>query len=314
MELTPAQRKAVEHKEGPLLVLAGPGSGKTRVIAARICALVRSGVAPWNICAITFTNKAAQEMQHRVAAYGIRSGAHISTFHSLCVRLLRRYAAQAALRSAFSIYDDADQLKCVKAAMKEVNAPTADFQPTAVLQRISRWKNDLDLPDAVAGRAEGFRDQIIARIYRRYQQTLEAGNALDFDDLLVKTAFLLKDHPDIRLELSDRFRFLLVDEYQDTNHAQYQIAKGLAMAHRNICVTGDPDQSIYRWRGADIGNILAFEKDYPDAVVVRLEENFRSVANILEAADKLISVNKKRKAKRLIATIPAGRDVVIQGY
>jgi len=314
MELTPSQLKAVEHKEGPLLVLAGPGSGKTRVITSRICRLISRGVPPWNICAITFTNKAAQEMQQRVAASGVRGGAHISTFHSLCVRLLRHYAAAAGINPGFSIYDDADQSRCIKLAIKEVNAPTSDFQPAAVLQKISRWKNDLDQPEEVEARADGFRDKILVRIYRRYQQILAANNAMDFDDLLVRTAFLLKDRPDIRQELNDRFRYLLVDEYQDTNHAQYQIAKGLALAHGNICVTGDPDQSIYRWRGADIGNILAFERDYPNATVVRLEENFRSVANILAAADRLISLNRKRKEKRLVPTLPAGREVVIQGY
>jgi DNA helicase II / ATP-dependent DNA helicase PcrA len=314
MELTPSQRKAVEHKDGPLLILAGPGSGKTRVITSRICRLVEKGVAPWNICAITFTNKASQEMKERIIRSGIRSGAHISTFHSLCVQLLRRYAQQAGIHPNFSIYDDSDQSKCVKAATKDVGADSTNFTPNAALSTISKWKNDLELPSDIRDRADGFRLKLLARIYDRYQQILETNNALDFDDLLVKAAFLLKNNPDVRQELNDRFHYLLVDEYQDTNHAQYQIAKGLALGHGNICVTGDPDQSIYRWRGADIGNILAFEKDYPNAMVVRLEENFRSTATILAVADRLIAANRKRKEKRLVPTIPDGQAVEIQGY
>jgi DNA helicase-2/ATP-dependent DNA helicase PcrA len=198
--------------------------------------------------------------------------------------------------------------------MKEIEAPSTDFQPAAALDRISKWKNDLELPAAVKERADGYRMKMLSRIYERYQQILETNNALDFDDLLMRAAFLLKNHPQVRQELNERFRFLLVDEYQDTNHAQYQIARGLALGHGNICVTGDPDQSIYRWRGADIGNILAFEKDYPNAVVVKLEENFRSTAAILTVADKLISANRKRKQKRLVPTISGGSEVVVQGY
>jgi len=314
MELTSSQRVAVEHKDGPLLVLAGPGSGKTRVITSRICQLISSGVSPYSICAITFTNKAAQEMRERVISSGIRSGAHISTFHSLCVRLLRQYAQQAGIQANFSIYDEADQSRCMKMALKEVEVPASDFQPAAVLDRISGWKSDLELVEAVRQRADGFRMKMLVRLYDRYQQILQANNALDFDDLLVKVAYLLKEHPQVREELNERFRYLLIDEYQDTNHAQYQIAKGLALGHGNICVTGDPDQSIYRWRGADIGNILAFEKDYPNATVVRLEENFRSTAAILAVADKLIHANKKRKEKRLVPTIGEGAEVQVQGY
>lgn len=227
MELTPSQQKAVEHKDGPLLVLAGPGSGKTRVITSRICRLVESGVQPRSICAITFTNKASQEMKQRIIASGIRPGTHISTFHSLCVQLLRQYGEEAGVRPNFSIYDDSDQSKCIKAATKDVGADSTNFTPASALAAVSKWKNDLELPSDIRDRADGFRMKLLARIYERYQQILETNNALDFDDLLVKTAFMLKNSPAVRQELNDRFRYLLVDEYQDTNHAQYQIALSL---------------------------------------------------------------------------------------
>ncbi len=311
-KLTPSQQKAVAHKEGPLLVLAGPGSGKTRVITCRIAALIDSGVRPWNICAITFTNKAASEMQRRVAESGQPAGTHVSTFHSLCVRILRRYAEAARLTPGFSIYDDADQLRCMKEAVSLANAETTNFSPARMLHFISRLKNDLEDEETFAARADDYFGKTAAKVYKNYQHILQKNKAVDFDDLLVKTALLLRDRPDIRAELSDRFQYLLVDEYQDTNHAQYQIAKGLALAHGNLCVTGDPDQSIYRWRGADIGNILAFEKDWPNAVVIKLEENFRSTPNILAMADRLIAANTERKKKVLIPTRPAGREVVIR--
>ncbi|HEV56961.1 MAG TPA: hypothetical protein ENN87_05625 [Phycisphaerales bacterium] len=310
--LTEAQRQAVCHVDGPLLVLAGPGSGKTRVITHRIVALTRKGVPPYHLCAITFTNKAAEEMRQRVLAMGLRRGVHISTFHSLCVRILRQYAEAAGLRPNFSIYDDSDQKRVMKEALAAAKVDTSRFQPARMLAAVGRCKNDLEDVDSVAERADDFYTKALAQAYRAYQARLAANNAVDFDDLLVKTAFLLRDHPEIRQVLSDRYRYLLVDEYQDTNHAQYQIAKGLALAHRNLCVTGDPDQSIYRWRGADIENILVFEKDWPDAVVVKLEENFRSRPHILQCADRLIAFNQRRKAKTLIPTRePAETAVVV---
>ncbi len=309
--LTESQKKAVFHKDGALLVLAGPGSGKTRVITNRIMALIEAGISPFNICAITFTNKAADEMRQRLS---MMRGIHISTFHSLCVRILRRYADQAKISSNFSIYDAGDQKRTVKEAIKAAEVDMTSFTPARVLEGISKFKNDLEAPETVCDRADDYVTKILAKIYTQYQRILTKNNALDFDDLLLRMAFLLRDRPDVRVELSNRFKYLLVDEYQDTNHAQYQIAKGLALDHGNICVTGDPDQSIYRWRGADIGNILAFESDWPDAVVVRLEENFRSTPNILALADKLIVANTKRKQKRLIATRPAGEDVDIVAY
>lgn len=311
-QLTDSQRKAVLHKDGPLLVIAGPGSGKTRVITCRIARLIETGVKPWHICAITFTNKAAEEMRQRVQQSVSASGVYISTFHSLCVWILRRYGEQAHVKNNFSIFDTSDQQRCVKEALKECQVDSSSFTPGRMLEYISRLKNDLEDVEEFEARADDFFTKNAARVYKRYQQILKLNNALDFDDLLVRTAFLLRDCPEVRQQLSDRFRYLLVDEYQDTNHAQYQIAKGIALAHHNICVTGDPDQSIYKWRGADIQNILAFEKDWPETVTVKLEENFRSTPNILEKADKLISLNTKRKQKNLIATRPAGEQVCIQ--
>ena len=311
-KLTESQKKAVFHKDGPLLVLAGPGSGKTRVITSRIAAMIDAGVRPYHICAITFTNKAAEEMRIRVQQTASASGVYVSTFHALCVRILRQYAEQAEIQPNFSIYDVDDQKRCMKEAIAACQVDSSNFTPARMLDIVSRLKNDLEDEAAYAARSDDFFGKYAAKIYTKYQAMLRQNNALDFDDLLVKTAFLLRDRPDVRLELSNRFQYLLVDEYQDTNHAQYQIAKGLALAHRNICVTGDPDQSIYRWRGADIKNILIFEKDWPEAVVVKLEENFRSTPNILEKASKLIAANTKRKHKELIATRPAGEAVVIE--
>ena len=310
-QLTPSQRKAIFHVEGPLLVLAGPGSGKTRVITYRVAALIDSGIQPYNICAITFTNKAAEEMRQRVVALGTPAGPHISTFHSLCVTILRQYADRAAISPNFSIYDESDQLRCIKQAVKDCELDTTNFPPPRYLENISKLKNNLIDVDTFKIEADDFLRKTLAKIYARYQHILAECNALDFDDLLAKAAFLLRDCPDVCSELGNRFKFLLIDEYQDTNHAQYRIAKALVSQHNNICATGDPDQSIYRWRGADIRNILAFENDWPDATVVKLEENFRSTTNILEMADNLIAANQKRKQKTLIPTKSRGRDVVV---
>jgi DNA helicase-2/ATP-dependent DNA helicase PcrA len=310
-QLTPSQRKAVLHVEGPLLVLAGPGSGKTRVITYRIAALIDSGIRPYNICAITFTNKAAEEMRQRAFALGASAGAHISTFHSLCVRILRRYADKAGINSNFSVYDAADQTRCIKLAIKGCELDTTNFSPARMLDAISTLKNKLIDAESFKNNADDFFSRTLAGIYQGYQLILSERNGLDFDDLLMKTAFLLGDCPDVCRELSERFKFLLIDEYQDTNHAQYKIAKALVSQHNNICATGDPDQSIYRWRGADIRNILAFESDWPNATIVKLEENFRSTANILDVADNLIAFNRNRKEKKLIPTKPTAGDVVV---
>ena len=313
-QLTDSQRKAVFHTEGPLLVLAGPGSGKTRVITYRIAALIDSGVRPYNICAITFTNKAAEEMRQRAFTLGSSAGAYISTFHSLCVRVLRQYADRAGIHPNFSFYDSSDQVRCIKLAVKECQLDTTNFSPARMLDAISTLKNKLIDAETFKTDAFDFFSVKLAEIYLSYQNILGKLNGLDFDDLLMKTAFLLRDCPEVCRELGDRFKYLLIDEYQDTNHAQYSIAKALASNHNNICATGDPDQSIYRWRGADIRNIMAFESDWPDAVVVKLEENFRSTANILAVADHLIAFNRNRKIKKLIPTKPEGESIRVTGF
>jgi DNA helicase-2/ATP-dependent DNA helicase PcrA len=301
-QLTPSQRQAVCHREGPLLVLAGPGSGKTRVITYRIAALIESGVPPYRICAITFTNKAAEEMRQRAASLGASGGAYISTFHSLCVQILRRYADAAGIHPNFSIYDDADQTRCVKEALSDCDIDTTSMPPGRVLEAISTLKNKLRSAEEFKAEAEDFFSRTLAKVYVRYQKILAERNGLDFDDLLMKAALLLEDNSTVCRELSDRFQYLLIDEYQDTNHAQYRLAKALVSHHKNICAVGDPDQSIYRWRGADIRNIMAFEKDWPGATIIRLEENFRSTAQILRVADKLIACNRHRKEKTLVPT------------
>ncbi|MFZ2148432.1 MAG: UvrD-helicase domain-containing protein, partial [Sedimentisphaerales bacterium] len=313
-QLTTSQRKAVFHFEGPLLVLAGPGSGKTRVITYRIAALIDSGIRPNNICAITFTNKAAEEMRQRAFALGACGGAHISTFHSLCVRILRRYADKAGINSNFSVYDESDQTRCMKQAIKDCELDTTNFSPARMLDAISTLKNKLIDAESFKNNADDFFSKILAGIYLVYQRILSERNGLDFDDLLMKTAFLLEGCPDVSRELGERFKFLLIDEYQDTNHAQYRIAKALVSQHNNICATGDPDQSIYRWRGADIRNILAFENDWPNATIVKLEENFRSTANILAVADNLIAFNRNRKEKKLVPTKPPAGDIAVGAF
>jgi len=297
-----------------LLVIAGPGSGKTRVITHRIAALIDSGVRPYNICAITFTNKAAEEMRQRAIALGASTGAHISTFHSLCVRILRRYASRAGIDPNFSIYDQADQLRCAKQAVKNLELDASNFPPARMLDAISALKNKLTDPASYKAEAYDFFSRTLADVYEAYQKLLSERNGVDFDDLLMKAAVLLRDCPDVCSSLGNRFKYVLIDEYQDTNYAQFKIAELLVSRHNNICATGDPDQSIYRWRGADIRNIMAFESDWPDATVVKLEENFRSAANILTVADKLISFNSNRKQKKLIPTKPAGQDVVLTAF
>lgn len=312
--LTTSQKQAVSHINGPLLVIAGPGSGKTRVITYRIASLIDTGINPRSICAITFTNKAAEEMRNRVAALIPDSGVHISTFHSLCVRILRRYSEQAGVKSNFSIYSESEQTTCIKHAVKDCEFEIGRFPPSKTREAISTLKNKLIASDEFNEHADDFFSKALAKIYARYQHLLQTNNALDFDDLLMKTAFLLENEQGVRKELSNRFWYLLIDEYQDTNRAQYSIAKHLVSEHSNICVTGDPDQSIYRWRGADIRNILAFETDWPDAVVIKLEENFRSTPNILSLADRLIAVNQKRKVKTLIPVKNTGQDVNISCF
>lgn len=308
-DLNEPQRQAVTHIEGPLLVLAGAGSGKTRVITRRIAYLVQQGVAPWNVLALTFTNKAAGEMKQRVEAMGVSRGATVCTFHSLCARLLREFSIESGLGGNFSIYDRDDQVKLVKEAMADLEIPSDRIPPGAVHAAISHAKNRLQTAEMFAEHAQEFFDRKVAQIFIEYQRRLSASNAVDFDDLLMKMASLLGHRNDIRQALSARFRFILIDEYQDTNRAQYIIAHAIAMEHENICATGDPDQSIYAWRGADITNIMEFETDYPRAKVVRLEENYRSTQPILTAASRLIAHNKMRKDKTLWTRREDGANV-----
>ncbi len=298
-ELTGPQRRAVLHTDGPLLVLAGAGSGKTRVITRRAAHIARTVARPEQVLAITFTNKAAGEMRERMYALGVGRGMCVCTFHSLCARLLREYGPLAGIEPGFSIFDDADSRALVREAIEACDLSADNWQPRAVLSRISDAKARLLSPEAWAAEAHDFESKVYARIYAEYQRMIGERNACDFDDLLMHVARLLAEQEAVRAELADRFRYLLIDEYQDTNHAQYLIATRLAEARRNICATGDPDQSIYAWRGADIRNILDFEEEYPDATVVRLEQNFRSTGAILSAASTVIRNNIHRKHKDL---------------
>ncbi len=314
-DLTEPQREAVTHVNGPLLVLAGAGSGKTRVITRRIAHLVlRVGIPPWNILAITFTNKAAGEMRDRVAKLVSERQARaisVCTFHSLCARIIRQYASKLDLPPGFSIYDTADQTRAIKTALEALQINVNNFPPGKVLSTISSAKNELIDAAAYASNANDFYSKSVAKIYSKYQQILARNKALDFDDLLMKTADLMRNHPNALAELRQRFTYLLIDEYQDTNHAQFIIAHALGSEHRNVCATGDPDQSIYGWRGANIRNILEFESHYPEAKVVRLEQNYRSTKNILAVADALIRNNKQRKHKSLWTENEAGETVSV---
>ncbi len=311
--LNPPQREAVLYTGGPLLILAGAGSGKTRVIAYRIAYLVGSGIAgPDEVLAVTFTNKAAEEMRERVASLlgAAASGMWISTFHALCARLLRREAPHVGLSRDFVIYDSSDQLAAVKQILRDQQVDDSFLAPRAALSRISHAKNRMESPAAMLARRSSYRDDVVARVYDEYVKVLAASGALDFDDLLLKTVELFERADTVRSHYSRRFRFVMVDEYQDTNRPQYLLMRRLAEHHRNLTVVGDPDQSIYAWRGADIRNILDFEADFPETTVVRLEQNYRSTAVILEAASALIANNLNRKEKRLW-TDRAGGDPIV---
>src|SRR6476661_296392 len=301
--LNPEQRDAVLHTTGPLLILAGAGSGKTRVITSRVAYLIGDGHArPEEVLAVTFTNKAAEEMRSRVAALlgSDCSKIWLSTFHSLCARLLRREAPAIGLSRDFVIYDSSDQLTVVKQALKELHIDESFVQPRAALSRISHAKNRMEAPDAVEANAGwNRRDEHIAKIYAYYLNALKESNALDFDDLLLKTVELFEQSERVRTKYAEQFRFVMVDEYQDTNRPQYLLIRRLADVHRNLCVVGDPDQSIYKWRGADLRNILDFEQDFGEAKIVKLERNYRSTQIILDAASAVISQNRNRKDKHL---------------
>jgi DNA helicase-2/ATP-dependent DNA helicase PcrA len=313
-DLNPPQQEAVQHTDGPLLILAGAGSGKTRVITRRIAYLIaRRGVQPWNILAVTFTNKAASEMRKRVEhLLGARGlGVALGTFHSTCVRILRKWHVELGFRSSFVIYDDADQLGVIRDCLKALNLSEKALSPRSILARISRAKNEMLTTGEYAATAADFTEERTAKIYSMYQERLRASHAVDFDDLLMLTVLLFRDHPHILEHYEHLWRYVLVDEYQDTNQAQYQIVNFLSRRHGNLCVVGDDDQSIYRWRGADLNNILDFERDHPGCQVIKLEQNYRSTQNILDAAGGVVANNAGRKGKTLWTENPAGEAIVV---
>ncbi|WP_324715635.1 DNA helicase PcrA [Carboxydochorda subterranea] len=311
--LNEAQREAVQHVEGPLLVVAGPGSGKTRVLTYRVAYLIATGAAaPDEILAVTFTNKAAQQMVQRLRQLlgpGLSERAWVGTFHATCVQILRRDGPHVGVPHDFAIFDTPDQVQVMREALKALNIDPKRYDPRGVLAACSRWKNELIGPEQAAAEARSVYDRTVARAFERYQQLMREARALDFDDLLVETVRLLREHPAVLEKYQRRFRFILVDEYQDTNHAQYQLVRLLSQAHRNLMVVGDEMQSIYGWRGADIRNILSFERDYPGARVVRLEQNYRSTKTIVEAANRLIRHNTERLDKRLWTHNAAGAPI-----
>ena len=299
--LNPEQRAAVEHLVGPLLVFAGAGTGKTRVITHRVARLIAHGVAPWHVLAVTFTNRAANEMRERIMHLGgpSASGVNVGTFHSQSLRILRRDFHRIGWESDFSIYDATDQLRAVKQAMSDLSLPLTTISPQAVRNEISRAKDELATPQEYAERADGFFQETTATIYHRYQRMLKDAQAVDFGDMIAYAVRVLRESPEARAAYHDRFRFILVDEYQDTNRAQYYFIRELAAGHGNVCVVGDDDQSIYSWRGADIRNILEFEQQFPAASVVRLERNYRSTQRILSIANNVISKLATRAPKTL---------------
>ncbi|HNQ23138.1 MAG TPA: UvrD-helicase domain-containing protein [Phycisphaerae bacterium] len=308
-DLTEPQREAVTCTDGPLLVLAGAGSGKTRVITRRAAYLAGTVATPAQVLAITFTNKAAREMRERIDALRLAGGLPVATFHAWCARTLRIHHERAGVPREFTILDTDDRRKVIKDATLAAELSPTNFPPARVENLISQAKNALRLPDRYEQQAVDWEQRAVARIYAAYEKLLRRMACLDFDDLLLRLALLLAEDAELRDRLEEQHRYLLIDEYQDTNAAQYQIARLLTQQRRNLCATGDPDQSIYGWRGADIRNILSFEHDYPEARVVRLEQNYRSTQRILAVADALISGNVRRKQKRLWTENPAGAAV-----
>ena len=310
--LNPQQQQAVVAGTGPILVLAGPGSGKTRVLTHRIAYLIGyMGVRPYHILAVTFTNKAAREMENRVMealGKGTR-GLTLGTFHATCARILRREAEHLPFQSNYVIFDADDQLRVVKQVLKDLNLDPKLNRPQGIHGSISRAKNELILPDGFP--VQTYRDEIVKRVYERYQQALLTSNALDFDDLLLWTAYLLEEQPTVREKYARRFEHVLVDEFQDTNMAQYTLLKHLASFHKNIFTVGDPDQSVYGWRGADYRNLLRFEKDFPGAQVILLEQNYRSTQRILDAAMAVIDCNPHRTPKKLFTERGQGQNPIL---
>jgi DNA helicase-2/ATP-dependent DNA helicase PcrA len=325
-ELNSEQKKAVLHRDGPLLIVAGAGAGKTKTVTHRILHLIREGVAPENILAITFTNKAAKEMSERVSklldsdpdisrsVVGFENKPFVSTFHALGVHILKENSALLGIPRHFAIFDKSDSLRAIKEAMQTLNIDTKAFEPSRMQNIISREKGNAVTYMSYKERLRNeYIPKVIASVWEKYEEILKSEKALDFDDLLLKSAMLLKNNPDILEKYQNKWKYIHIDEYQDTNKVQYATAKLLAKKFRNICVVGDSDQSIYGWRGADIKNILDFEKDYPDAKVILLEENYRSTQNILEAANRIIQKNKLRTPKKLFTKNVAGEKIGLCG-
>lgn len=310
--LNPEQRKAATHVDGPLLILAGAGSGKTATMTHRIAYLIEQGVSPYQILAVTFTNKAAGEMRERVEKLvGRCPGMWIMTFHAMSLRILREHCERIGYQHNFVVYDTIDQKTLIKTIMKEQNIDAKLYPQAYLSAAISKQKEyDVSPREYLETEADNFRSKVIGSVYRAYQEQLKRNNAMDFDDLLVNALHVLRDNPDILADYQHRFRYILVDEYQDTNHIQYEIIRLLAKARQNLCVVGDDDQCIYQWRGADISNILNFEKDFPQARVIKLEQNYRSYGNILAAAHSVIRNNRGRKAKKLWTDKEAGDKIV----
>ena len=313
-DLTEAQREAVLHHDGPLLILAGPGSGKTRVITHRIARMLAAGVPGQQILALTFTNKAADEMRLRVQRLAPGSLVWIGTFHRFCARLLRKYAPIVGLAENYTIYDTGDSAQALRRAMGQLHVDAAFASPESIARAISWAKNNLITPEQYHPKSGNPLGSIVQKIYPAYQAKLATSNAVDFDDLLLHVATMLREGPEVRASLDERYRYILVDKYQDTNLAQYAIARALSIDYPNLAVTGDPDQSIYGWRGANLNNILDFEKDFPQVHVVRLERNYRSTQRILRVADELISHNLRRKQKALFSENDAGEAVRMVTY
>ena len=312
--LNPPQREAVSHLSGPLLILAGAGSGKTRVLAHRVAYLIATSYKPWQIVAVTFTNKAANEMRQRIAGLIGEEGAReatIGTFHAICARILRRDGEAIGLTRSFTIYDRADQMALVKTVLKNLDLDEKRFGPAGMLAWIGQRKDELADVATASKQAANYYDETAARVYAAYQRQLAEDDAVDFDDLLMRVVFLFEQHPEVLARYQQRWQQILVDEYQDTNRAQYLICRQLAAKHKNLAVVGDDDQSIYSWRGADLRNILDFEADYPDAKVVKLEQNYRSTQTILDAAHAVVSRNEGRKDKKLWTDRGTGTQITL---
>lgn len=312
--LNPAQKEAVETIRGPVLILAGPGSGKTRVITHRIAYLVKvCKVNPRHIMAVTFTNKAAKEMQERLATLASTAVRDITmgTFHAICARILRVEGKAIGIEQDFVIYDQDDQLSLVKRAMQELNFDPKQHSPAAILNQISQAKSQMLVPRDYIKLGRSYFEEVAGRVYERYQEMLKSSNALDFDDLLMRTVELFRKHKDVLDKFQSRYVHVMVDEFQDTNLVQYELVKLISGKYRNLCVVGDPDQSIYSWRSADLRNILNFEKDYPEAKTILLAQNYRSTKTILDTASAVISANKQRKPKELFTENEQGVPVTL---